>query len=518
MRKNFDYQAARWDEQFIMQLGTPGERGVLIPACEKQIIDETEDPSTILPSSLLRQTPPDLPEVSQPRVVRHFMRLSQMTMGFDLTPDISQGTCTMKYSPKINEVFCKSPKMMELHPYQNEQTVQGMLEIIYKLKLFLCEISGMEDFSFQPGGGSQAIFANACMIRAYHQKNGEGKQRNEIISTVFSHPVDAAAAHTAGFKVITLMPESNGYPSEEALKAAISPRTAGLLITNPEDTGIFNPNIRKYVDLVHAAGGLCSYDQANANGILGIARARDAGFDMCHFNLHKTFSSPHGSIGPGCGAVGVSKELVKFLPVPNITFDGQMYHIENDNPYSIGQVRSFNGNIPAVLRTYAWIMSLGADGLKRVSEIAVLNNNYLTKKIRQVKGVSIPYPEGGQRLEQTRFSWEPLEKDTGVTTEDVRRRIVDYGIQSYHTSHHPIIIPEPFTLEPSESFSKDDLDLYVDIFNKVSEEAYQETEVVLTAPHRSSTCRVDLTDCDNPEKWAMTWRAFQRKNLNTAGE
>ncbi len=515
MRKKFDFHAARWDEPFIMQLGTPGERGVLLPACEKPIMEATQDPADLLPASVLRSSLPDLPEVSQPRVVRHFMRMSQMTMGFDLTPDISQGTCTMKYSPKINEVFCNSPKITQLHPCQDEQTVQGILEILYKVKMMLCEISGMDDFTFQPGGGSQAIFANACMIRAYHQSRGEG-HRNEIISTVFSHPVDAAAAHTAGFKVITLMPGPNGYPSVEALKAAISPRTAGLMITNPEDTGIFNPNIRQYVDLVHAAGGLCSYDQANANGILGIARARDAGFDMCHFNLHKTFSSPHGSIGPGCGASGVKKELARFLPVPNITFDGQMYHLEYDNPDSIGQVRGFHGNIPAVLRTYAWIMSLGADGLKRVAEIAVLNNNYLTKRISEIKGVSISYPEGGQRLEQTRFSWEPLEQETGVTTEDVRRRIVDYGIQSYHTSHHPVIVPEPFTLEPSESFSKEDLDLYVDIFSKVSEEAYQETEVVLTAPHRSSITQVDRSDCDDPEKWAMTWRAYKRKHLDTA--
>lgn len=512
MRKNFDYHAARWDEQFIMQLGTPGERGLLIPACEQEIIDKSEDPASVLPPFMLRDKGPDLPEVSQPRVVRHFMRLSQMTMGFDLTPDISQGTCTMKYSPKINEVFCKSPQMTQLHPYQDETTVQGILEIIYKLKLLLCEISGMDDFTFQPGGGSQAIYANACMIRAYHQSRGED-HRDEIISTVFSHPVDAAAAHTAGFKVITLMPESNGYPSVEALKAALSPRTAGLLITNPEDTGIFNPNIREYVDLVHAAGGLCSYDQANANGILGIARARDAGFDMCHFNLHKTFSSPHGSIGPGCGASGVSAELARFLPVPRVGFDGKMYHIENDHPDSIGQVRGYNGNIPAVLRTYAWIMSLGAEGLKRVAEISVLNNNYLTKRISEIKGVSISYPEGGQRLEQTRFSWEGLEQDTGANTEDVRRRIVDYGIQSYHTSHHPIIVPEPFTLEPSESFSKEDLDLYVDIFAKVSEEAYQNTEVVLTAPHRSSIEQVDRSDCDDPEKWAMTWRAYKRKHM-----
>lgn len=515
MRKNIGYHAARWDEPLIMQLGSAGERGVLLPACEKQILDETEDPANTLPKSLLREAPPELPEVSQPRVVRHFMRLSQMTMGFDVTPDISQGTCTMKYSPKINDVFANSPKMTQLHPYQDEQTVQGILEIIYKLEMYLCEISGMAGFSFQPGGGSQAIYANACIIKAFHEANGEGQQRNEIISTVFSHPVDAAAAHTAGFKVITLMPESNGYPSVEALRAALSPRTAGLMITNPEDTGIFNPHIREFVDLVHAAGGLCSYDQANANGILGIARARDAGFDMCHFNLHKTFSTPHGCIGPGCGAMGVSNDLVKFLPVPNVSFDGQKYHLEYDHADSIGQVRNFNGNIPAVLRSYAWIMSLGAEGLKRVAEIAVLNNNYLTKKISEIKGVSISYPEGGQRLEQTRYSWEKLEKDTGVNTEDIRRRIVDYGIQSYHTSHHPIIVPEPFTLEPSESFSKEDLDLYVDIFTKVAEEAYEDPELVLTAPHRSTIPQVDRSDCDNPDKWAMTWKAYRRKHLNT---
>ncbi|MGS0765708.1 aminomethyl-transferring glycine dehydrogenase subunit GcvPB [Syntrophomonas curvata] len=511
MRKNMDYHSARWDEPFIMQLGTPGERGMLLPAVEEAIREETGDILASIPDSLQRKTKPELPEISQPRVVRHFLRLSQMTMGLDLTPDVSQGTCTMKYSPKINESFCRSPKMTSIHPYQDEDTVQGTLELIYKLNNLLCEISGMDDFSFQPGGGSQAIYTNACVIRAYHAANGQAGQRNEIITTTFSHPVDAAAPHTAGFKVIQLLPEEDGYPSVEALKSALSERTAGLMITNPEDTGIFNPHIQEFVDLVHEAGGLCAYDQANANGILGIARARDAGFDMCHFNLHKTFSSPHGCIGPGCGAVGVKEELARFLPLPAITFDGEKYHIDYNCPESIGKVRSFLGNIQVVLRSYAWIMSLGADGLKRVAEIAVLNNNYLTKRIAAIKGVVIPYPDSGNRLEQTRFSWEKLQEDTGVNTEDVRRRIVDYGLQSYHTSHYPIIIPEPFTLEPSETFSKEDLDLYVDVFTKVSQEAYEDPNLVKTAPHRSSIEQVDVSVCDNPETWAMTWRAFKGK-------
>lgn len=505
------YHAARWNEPIVMDIGYKGERGIILPKVDNAIERAVGDASALVPDNMVRKTPLTLPSISQPQTLRHFLRLSQMTLGLDLTPDISQGTCTMKYSPKINEMLCRSPKMNDLHPFQDDDTLQGILEIIYKTKEALSEISGMDEFTFQPAGGSQGIYLNACIIREYHKERGEEQKRKDIITTAYSHPADAAAPHTAGFNVITLMPGSKGYPDLEALKAVVSDCTAGLMITNPEDTGIYNPHIQAFVELVHEAGGLCAYDQANANGILGIARARDAGFDMCQFNLHKTFSSPHGSNGPGCGAVGVKEELAKFLPIPVVTFNGSKYRLEYDRPYSIGKVRGFLGNIQVVLRAYCWIMSLGADGLKRAAEISVLNNRYLTQKISEIKGVSVPYPAGGDRLEQTRFSWENLYNDTGVHSSDVRRRITDYGLQSYHESHFPVIIPEPFTFEPTETFSKADMDYYVEVFREVSNESYENPDLVKSAPHNSSTTRIDESACNDPERWAMTWRAHKRK-------
>ena len=244
--------------------------------------------------------------------------LSQETLGTDLNIDIGLGTCTMKYSPKINEQFVRSPKLMELHPYQDESTLQGILEIMYKVSQYLKAISGMSCVSLQPSGGSQAIFANVETIRAYHEANGEGKLRNEIITTILSHPANPGAAATLGYKVITLFPGQDGLPDVEALKAALSEHTAALMLTNPEDTGIYNDKIRGFVDAVHEVGGLCAYDQANLNGVFGITRARDAGFDMCHYNLHKSFSSPHGCQGPCAGAQCVSEKLAKFVAVPKI--------------------------------------------------------------------------------------------------------------------------------------------------------------------------------------------------------
>ncbi|MCJ7625385.1 MAG: aminotransferase class V-fold PLP-dependent enzyme, partial [Anaerolineaceae bacterium] len=285
------FHQARWDEPIIFELSQPGERGILPPPVEQGIKETVGDVLASLPDAMRRKTPPALPEMAQPQVVRHYMRLSQENLGVDFNVDIGQGTCTMKYNPKINDQLAGSPKMAELHPLQDEETVQGILEILYRFDLILREISGMDAFSFQPQAGSQAIYANAAIIRAYHASRGEADQRDEIITTIFSHPSDAAAPRTLGYKIITLYPDENGYPDLDALKAAVSERTAGLMITNPEDTGIFNPRIAEFVDLVHQAGGLCAYDQANANGILGTTRAGDAGFDLCHFNLHKTFST-----------------------------------------------------------------------------------------------------------------------------------------------------------------------------------------------------------------------------------
>ncbi|MCP4540356.1 MAG: glycine dehydrogenase subunit 2 [Chloroflexi bacterium] len=511
------FHQAQWDEPVIFELSGEGQRGILVPEVEDEIKNEVGDVLATLPETMRRQQPPALPELSQPQVLRHYVRLSQENLGADLNVEIGQGTCTMKYNPKINEQLARSPKMTDVHPLQDAETVQGILEIMYRFEQILKEISGMDRFTLQPGAGSAAIYANVSMIRAYHESRGESEQRDEVITTIFSHPSNAACAQTAGYKVITLYPDADGYPDIDALKAAVSERTAALLITNPEDTGIFNPRIEEFVQIVHDAGGLCAYDQANANGILGITRAREAGFDLCHFNLHKTFSSPHGCGGPGGGASGVTDELARFLPVPVIDFDGEKYTLDYDRPDSVGKLRPFYGYAPVVLRAYAWVMNLGAEGLREVAEIAVLNNNYVLKKMLEIPGVSAPYAQGKRRIEQVRYSWEELVQETGVRSEELGVRAADFGVH-YWTSHHPFVVPEPCTLEPTESLTRDDLDEYVAIMAHVADEARTDPKLVKTAPHNSTIHAInDHSPLDDPSQWAITWRAYQKK-LRQAAE
>jgi glycine dehydrogenase subunit 2 len=504
------FHQAKWDEPVIFELGSPGQRGILVPEVDDGIHQQVGDVLDTLPETMRRTRPPKLPELSQPQVLRHYVRLSQENLGADLNIDVGQGTCTMKYSPKINDQLAASPQIAGLHPLQDEDTAQGALALMYGFEQILKEISGLDRFSLQPGAGSAAIYTNVSIIRAYHESRGEGDQRDEMITTIFSHPSNAACAQTAGFKVITLYPDEDGYPDFEALKAAVSERTAGLMITNPEDTGIYNPRIAEFVQVVHDAGGLCAYDQANANGILGITRAREAGFDLCHFNLHKTFSTPHGCGGPGGGAVGATPELARFLPVPLVQFDGERYSLDSDRPDSIGKIAPFYGNVTVILKAYAWAMSLGAEGLRQVAEIAVLNNNYLLTKMLEIPGASAPYAPGKRRIEQVRYSWQDLAEETGVHSEEIGIRAADFGVH-YWTSHHPFVVPEPCTLEPTESYSKQELDEYVDILAHVAQEAREDPDLVKSAPHNSTIHTVEHEPFDEPAQWAVTWRAYQKK-------
>ncbi|MFZ0449930.1 MAG: aminomethyl-transferring glycine dehydrogenase subunit GcvPB [Desulfatiglandaceae bacterium] len=512
-----EYRSPVWSEPIIMEMGRKGERGICVPEADQEIKSKVGEARSHIPEKMRRKQAPGLPEIAQPQVLRHYLHLSQMCLGMDTNID-AEGTATMKYSPKVNEALARLSEMTEIHPSQDEDTVQGILEIIYRLDLFLREISGMDQFTFQPPGGAMATYTNAIILRAFHAQQGEGAQRDEIITTIFSHPCNAATAATAGFKVITLMPDENGYPDFEALKAATSKRTAGLMITNPEDTGIYNPRIKEFTDLIHKAGGLCFYDQANANGILGITRAREAGFDACHFNLHKTFSSPHGSFGPGCAAYGVREELARYLPKPAVIYDGQQYHLDYDRPDSVGKVREFLGNIPAVLRSYSWIMSLGPEGLLEVARTSVINNNYLTKMLEEIRGTVRYYAPGKYRLEQTRWSWEKLTEETGVSTMDIQRRMVDYGLQSFFMSHHPWIVPEPFTPEFCESYSIGDMKYWCAVLRTISDEAYSDPELVKSSPHRAPIHLVKYEDLDEPDKWAVTWRAYVKKKGKSALE
>ncbi len=503
-----EYHAARWSEPVIHELTSPGERGFIPPRAEKRIRDRVGEAPSLVPEPMRRKTKLVLPELSQAQVLRHYLRLSQMTLGMELGIDVGVGTCTMKYSPKVNESLAQM--IAEVHPDQPEETIQGLLEVVYEFgDVFLREISGLDAFSFQPPGGSAGAYNNALIMRKYHQVHGE-PWRDEVVTTIFSHPCDAACPATAGYKVVTLYPDpETGLPDVEALKEAVGPRTAGCFITNPEDTGIFNKEIDEWTRIIHEAGGLCSYDQANANAIMGVTRAREAGFDMCFFNLHKTFSSPHGSSGPGSAAIGVTEELEPYLPVPVIVKRSNRYHLDYDRPLSIGRVRDFMGNLQAVVRSYAWCMALGAEGLREAAEASMINNQYLAEKLRRVRGVTLPFR--GRRLDQARWSLERLKEETGVGVQDVNNRLIDYGVQSMFTSHHPWLVPEPFTPEPCETYSRADIDYWVEALKTVIDEAYADPQLVKTAPHRSSNHNVVDGGFDDPDRWAMSWRAYKRK-------
>jgi len=504
------FHQAKWDEPVIFELHNSGERGVQVPLTEAGIVASVGDGLSTIPASMRRKAELRLPEVAQARVLRHYLRLSQETLGADLNIEIGQGTCTMKYSPKINEALARSPQMTELHPAQDPDTVQGILEVMYKMDLFLREISGMDRFSLQSGSGSQAAMAMAAIVRAYHQSKGEDLTRDEIITTIYSHPSDAAAAIVKGYKIITIYPDAEGYPDLQALKQAISSRTAGLIVANPEDTGVFNKRIAEFTRLVHEAGGLCCYDQANANALLGITRAKEAGFDMCFFNLHKTFSTPHGCGGPGGGAVGVLEELAGFLPVPLVEFVGGRYILNYDLPDSIGKVRMYYGVPPVMLKAYSWIMSLGAEGLYEAAKVSVLNNNYLYSKIMQIKGADAPYVRDKQPIEQIRYSFEALKQETGVEVEDIQNRMPDFGLHMW-TSHHPYLVPSPVTLEPTESYSKTELEEYCATLGHVVQEARENPDIVKTAPHNSVCHKIDYSVLDRPEDWCITWRSYLKK-------
>jgi len=507
-----DYHAVRWKEPIIFQLSRKGRRGCSPPKTEQEIRNAVGNCASRIPENMLRKSLPGLPELSEPEVVRHYLRLSQQTYGVDSGIHI-HGTCTMKYSPRVNEAVARSPKITDIHPLQDSETVQGVLAIMYQLQRWLSELAGMAEFSLQPRGGAHAVFGNARIIREYHRMNGELDQRNEIITTVLSHPCNGGAPAMSGFKVVTLYPdEETGYPEIEALKTAATKHTAGLMITDPYDTGVFDSNIEEYIKIVHEAGGLVAIDQANANSILGRLRIGDVGADLCHFNLHKSFSAPHGSTGPGSAAMGAKRELAKFLPVPIVTYDGEKYHLEYDRPHTIGKVGEFYGVIQNIVRAYSWIMSMGAEGLLEASEVAVINNNYLIKKLLEVRGVSLPWQKAHPlRLQEARFSLEKMKDETGIGVDDVNRRIIDYGLQDMETSHEPWIIPEPFTPEPPETTSREDLDRFAQVLHAISREAYTNPDIIKTAPHNAAISKIDQTPSSDPTKWAMTWRAHLRK-------
>ncbi len=506
------YQAVRWHEQVIFELSKKGAYNEIIPEAEEEVQAKVGDITQKIPPKIQRRKPAPLPELSEPEVMRHYLRLSQQTLGYDSGINIGLGTCTMKYSPKLNDQLAKTPSITNIHPDQPEETFQGVLEIMYELRNWLCELSGMNEFSFQPRGGGHSVYTNACIMRAYHRANGN-LHKNEIITSAVSHPCNAGCPSTAGYKVIELHPnKETGDIGLDQIEAVVSDRTAGLFLTAPYDTGVFDSQLGEYANLIHSVGGLVSLDQANFNGVMTRMRAGDIGADLMHFNLHKTFSTPHGSAGPGAGAIGVKSKLRDFLPVPVVEFDGTQYHLNYNIPRSIGKIGAFYGVVTNVLKAYAWIMSMGEQGLREAAEWAVINNNYLIKKMLEVKGVGIAWPNRG-KLQEARFHLQKMKEETGIGSAEVNLRIADFGVQTYFESHEPVIIPEPVTPEASEGASKDDLDRFVDAFRQISEEAYTNPEIVKTAPHRCAVHQTNLEPMLDPKKTIVTWRVYKKKGI-----
>jgi glycine dehydrogenase subunit 2 len=503
------YHAARWDEPVVTELGHPGRRGVLIPPAEPAIAAAVGDATALVPERARRSRPPALPELSEWEVLRHYLRLSQQTLGM---MGVSLfGTCTMKYNPAVSEALSRLPQVREMHPLQHPDTMQGVLEIVYQLDLALRELSGMDRFVFQPGGGADAAFLQACVTRAYHDARGELTRRDEIITTIQAHPCNSATSAAAGFKVITLPLEEGGYPSVSALRAAVSDRTAALMVNNPDDMGIYNPAITEWVDIVHEAGGLCFYDHANFNGVMGKLRAAELGFDACMFMLHKTFGAPKAGGGPAVGAYGCTERLVPYLPGPLVLSDGGTFRL-TEPADGVGRVREFLGNIPQVLKAYAWIRAMGGSGIQEASDLSVLVSNYIDAQIMKIKGVTRSHPQlTGPRMEMTRYSLQTLAQETGVTVVDVQNRMTDFGIDAMWLSHEPWLVPEPFTPEAGEMWSKEDVDEWIAVLAHVCREAYETPEIVRSAPHNQVTRRV-TGNLDDPGYWATTWRAYRRKH------
>lgn len=504
-----DFKQARWNEPVVFELGHNGRRGYIVPKVENSIRQRVSDVQALLPEKIRRKSLPELPELSEVEVVRHFTRLSQMNYGVDLGL-YPLGSCTMKYNPKINDLLASLPSLTQLHPYQDEETVQGVLEILYTLGKWLAEITGTYEISLQPAAGAHGEFLGALIMRAYHKLNGNLSKRTELIVPDSAHGTNPASATMAGFNVMIVPSDKTGCMDIDALKTAVSNRTAGLMLTNPNTLGVFEENIEEIADTVHHAGGLLYYDGANLNAILGKARPGDMGFDIVHINIHKTFGTPHGGGGPGAGPIGVSEKLEKFLPVPRIVFDGENYHLDYDKPHSVGKIRSFYGNVAVLLKAYAYILSLGAEGLKEVAEVSVLNANYLVKKIKEIGAYEMPYDAKRPRKHECVFSSKPLQKKKGVRAIDVSKRLLDYGIHA-PTAYFPLIIEEALMIEPTESFEKEELDRFVDAMRKIAEEAKVDPELVLKAPQNAAVTRLDEVKASHPKTMMLSWKMFKKK-------
>ena len=446
---------------------------------------KTDSVERILDDKFIRKNKAEFPEVAELDLVRHYTELSNKNFGVD-SGFYPLGSCTMKYNPKINEKVARISGFAESHPLQEEEQIQGSLEIIYSLQEELKEITGMDEVTLQPAAGAHGEWTALMIFKAYHIKNGEG-HRNEVIVPDSAHGTNPASASFAGFKSVTVKSNERGEVDIEDLKRVVNENTAAIMLTNPNTLGIFEKNIMEIREIVHEAGGLLYYDGANLNAIMDKVRPGDMGFDAVHLNLHKTFTGPHGGGGPGSGPVGVKKELASYLPKPMVIKDGDTFKYDNDIENSIGRVKPFYGNFGIYLRAYTYIRTMGAQGLKEVSEAAVLNANYIKARLKD--RYEIPYE---QYCKHEFVLSGSKQKEYGVRTLDMAKRLLDFGVHP-PTIYFPLNVEEGMMIEPTETESKETLDYFIDAMLQIADEVESNPDNVLEAPHTTIIDRLDET-------------------------
>lgn len=466
-------------KELIFELGKSGRIATDLPLCDV----EEKPVSDMIPQDFLRKEEPLLPELSQLELVRHYTNLSQRNFGLD-AGFYPLGSCTMKYNPKVNEAAAQMPGFALTHPLQGEELSQGALEIIYEVEKDLAEISGMDAVCTHPSAGAHGELVGIKLIAAYHRHRKDTK-RTKVIVPDSAHGTNPATAAVCGFDIVEIKSHPDGSVDIDELKAAVGDDTAALMLTNPSTLGLFEKNICQIADIVHKAGGLLYYDGANANAILGIVRPGDMGFDVIHFNVHKTFSTPHGGGGPGAGPIGVKKELIPFLPVPVIVENKGKYTLDYDRKESIGRVHAFFGNFGVIVRTWAYLRSMGAKGLKQASEDAVLSANYCLAELKD----AFDSPFDRYCMHECVLT-SKKQKEYGVKTLDIAKRLLDYG---YHppTIYFPLIVEEALMIEPTETESKETLDGFIEAMKLIAKEASEDAEMVKSAPHTTVVTRLD---------------------------
>jgi len=502
------WRQARWDEPLLHEIGDPTKQGYIIPFQHEEATLAREvgkDPSEAL-GDIARSDIPQVPGLSENLVLRHFTRLTQMSYGVDTGP-VPLGSCTMKYNPRINEELVASMNTHRLHPYQDDETVQGILEALWLLEKWLAELTGMERCSLQPPAGAAGELAGALMIRKYHLDNGEA-QRDEMLIPDSAHGTNPASAAMAGFRVVKIPTGSDGTIDLDAVRAALGERTAGLMLTNPNTLGIFEHRILEIADLVHEAGGLLYYDGANLNGIMGIVRPGDMGFDVVHLNIHKTFAAPHGGGGPGAGVVCAKGALVDYLPRPLIEKSGDTYRWDYSCSRCIGRVRAFYGNIVPLLKGFFYIAALGGEGLREAAIQSVVNTNYFIALMHDATDYELPYGPSRPRKHEVVISAKPLKERTGVTAGDVAKALLDRGLHA-PTMYFPLIVDEALMIEFTETEPPEVIEEYADALKEIAREAHANPEVVKNAPRNTSVRRVDDVYANHPRTITPSYRVYR---------